>query len=251
MSDNRDQWDSSHPGLTGLQQAVEPLRREVVDHAIYSELNSVERVRIFLNRHVFAIWDFMSLLKSLQRDLIEVDVPWLPSGSKAGDGYADHFELYLDGMRQAGADARPITDFLALLRDGVAVPEALKGAQAPLAAADFTATTWEIIQTAPLHCRAAAVAFGREDLIQEMFRQLLDIDDPEGTLAVFKGHLAQYLEADSARHTPMARRLLVELCGEDEGKWAACTEVVRTSLRARVRLWTGIQAAFTVHPLSL
>ncbi len=110
MSNNRYQWDRSHPGLTSLQQAVEPVRREVVEHAIYGELNTIERVRTFLDRHVFAVWDFMSLLKSLQRDLTCVDVPWLPSGPTAsrrlineivlveesdelGDGWTSHFEL--------------------------------------------------------------------------------------------------------------------------------------------------------------
>ncbi|MCG6497882.1 DUF3050 domain-containing protein [Kitasatospora sp. A2-31] len=261
MSTNRYHWDRSHPGLTGLQQAIEPLRREVVSHTVYGGLTSIERVRTFLDRHVFAVWDFMSLLKSLQRELTCVDVPWVPNGPTAsrrlineivlveesdelGEGFISHFELYVEGMRQAGADPRPVEEFLALLGAGTPVPEALKAAGVPQAAVDFTATTWEIIENAPVHCRAAAFAFGREDLIPDMFAQVIRIEDPDGALTVFKDYLARHIEVDGEQHTPMAMQMLIDLNGEDEAKWAACAETVRLALQARVRLWTAIEEAF-------
>ena len=262
MATDRYHWDRTHPGLSGLQAAIEPLRREVVEHSVYSRLNSIDNVRSFLDRHVFAVWDFMSLLKSLQRELTCVDVPWVPTGPTAsrrlindivmveesdefGDGFTSHFELYVEGMRQAGADPAPVSDFLDLLRAGTAVPEALKLARVPQAAADFTGTTWEIIDNAPVHCRAAAFAFGREDLIPDMFAQVISIDDTDGVLTLFKDYLARHIEVDGEQHTPMAMQMLIDLNGEDEAKWAACAETVRTALRARVRLWTAIEASFT------
>ncbi|GAA2797593.1 DUF3050 domain-containing protein [Kitasatospora sp. CM 4170] len=261
MSTNRYHWDRSHPGLTGLQQAIEPLRREVVSHTVYGGLTSIERVRTFLDRHVFAVWDFMSLLKSLQRELTCVDVPWVPNGPTAsrrlineivlveesdelGEGFTSHFELYVEGMRQAGADPRPVEEFLALLGAGTPVPEALKAAGVPQAAVDFTTTTWEIIENAPVHCRAAAFAFGREDLIPDMFAQVIRIEDPDGALTVFKDYLARHIEVDGEQHTPMAMQMLIDLNGEDEAKWAACAETVGLALQARVRLWTAIEQAF-------
>ena len=261
MPENRYHWDRSHPGLTYLQQAIEPLRREVVDHSVYSGLNSLPNVRAFLDRHVFAVWDFMSLLKSLQRELTCVEVPWVPAGPTAsrrlindivlveesdelGDGYTSHFELYVEGMRLAGADAGPVTGFLEELRRGTDVPEALKSAEVPQAAVDFTSTTWEIIQNAPVHCRAAAFAFGREDLIPDMFAQVIRIDDAEGVLTVFKDYLARHIEVDGEQHTPMAMQMLIDLCGADQAKWEACADTVRKALRARVDLWTAIEASF-------
>ncbi|GHH75632.1 hypothetical protein GCM10018781_44920 [Kitasatospora indigofera] len=261
MSNNRYHWDRSHPGLSGLQQAIEPLRREVVEHTVYGGLDSLDRVRVFLDRHVFAVWDFMSLLKSLQRELTSVDVPWVPSGPTAsrrlineivlveesdelGEGFISHFELYVDGMRQAGADPAPVEAFLALLRSGTPVPEALRAAGVPQAAVDFTSTTWGIIENAPVHCRAAAFAFGREDLIPDMFAQVIKIDDADGVLTTFKDYLARHIEVDGEQHTPMAMQMLIDLCGDDTAKWEACAETVRTALRARVQLWTAIEAAF-------
>ncbi|QMU69432.1 DUF3050 domain-containing protein [Streptacidiphilus sp. P02-A3a] len=265
MSD-RYHWDRTHPGLSSLREAIEPLRREVVEHPVYAELNSHERVRAFLERHVFAVWDFMSLLKSLQRELTCVDVPWVPQGPTAsrrlindivlveesdelGEGYTSHFELYVEGMRQAGADPKPVGDFLELLRAGTAVPEALKVAEVPQAAVAFTATTWEIIENAPVHCRAAAFAFGREDLIPEMFEQVIRIDDADGALTVFKDYLARHIEVDGEQHTPMAMQMLIDLCGDDQAKWQACADTVRTALAARVALWTAISESFAELPV--
>ncbi|MBD0669781.1 DUF3050 domain-containing protein [Streptomyces sp. CBMA156] len=261
MSANRYHWDRSHPGLTSLQQAIDPLRREVVEHSVYRALTGMERVRTFLGSHVFAVWDFMSLLKSLQRDLTCVDVPWVPNGPTAsrrlineivlveesdelGEGYTSHFELYVEGMRQAGADPRPIEEFLALLGSGTAVPDALKNAGVPQPALDFSSTTWSIVENAPVHCRAAAFAFGREDLIPDMFAQVIRIDDPEGALTVFKDYLARHIEVDGEQHTPMAMQMLIDLCGDDQDKWDACAETVRTALRARLQLWTAIERSF-------
>ncbi|MFF2545417.1 DUF3050 domain-containing protein [Kitasatospora sp. NPDC058063] len=261
MSTNRYHWDRSHPGLSSLQQAIDPLRREVVEHTVYRSLTGIERVRTFLGSHVFAVWDFMSLLKSLQRDLTCVDVPWVPNGPTAsrrlineivlveesdelGEGYTSHFELYVEGMRLAGADPRPIEEFLALLGAGSTVPEALKKAEVPQAALDFTSTTWSIVENAPVHCRAAAFAFGREDLIPDMFAQVIRIDDPEGALTVFKDYLARHIEVDGEQHTPMAMQMLIDLCGDDQDKWDSCAETVRTALRARLGLWTAIEQSF-------
>jgi len=258
---NRYQWDRSHPGLTRLQKEIESVRREVVDHRVYGEITGIERVRVFLTSHVFAVWDFMSLLKSLQRELTCVDVPWVPSGPTAsrrlineivlieesdefGEDYISHFELYLDGMDQAGAETATVRSFLELLRGGTPVPEALRAAGAPRGAADFVRATWGIIEDAPVYCKAAAFAFGREDLIPEMFAQVVKIPDPEGRLTLFKDYLVRHIEVDGEQHTPMAMQMLIDLNGDDTAKWSRCAETVRTALRARGALWSAISADF-------
>jgi len=256
MSSARYHWDRSHPGLTALKKAIGPTRDLVVKHEVYRALDSLEGVARFMSSHAYAVWDFMSLLKSLQLELTCTSVPWLPQGPTSsrrlineivlveesdefGDGYISHFELYLRGMRQSGADAERVESFLGLLA-GRSVGEALKEAQVPQAAADFVSTTWEILENAPVHCRAAAFAFGREDLIPEMFEQVVRIDDHGGRLALFKDYLVRHIEVDGDEHTPMAMQMLIDLCGEDSAKWDECAEVVDRALSARVALWDGI-----------
>jgi hypothetical protein len=159
-----------------------------------------------------------------------------------GDGLISHFELYLEGMAQAGADTRPIDEFLTLIRAGEDVRSALKAAQVPAPAADFVNATWDFVEAAPVHCQAAAFAFGREDLIPEMFDQIVKIDDQGGRLATFRDYLARHIEVDGEEHTPMAMAMLADLCGDDEVKWRECAETVRAAMRARRALWDGIAA---------
>ncbi|PYC88311.1 heme oxygenase [Streptomyces tateyamensis] len=228
---------------------------------MYHQLSSLERVRTFQERHVFAVWDFMSLLKCLQRQLTSVELPWLPSGPTAsrrlineivlveesdelGEGYISHFELYLDGMARAGAQTTAVDAFLRLLGGGSSVADAVKAAEVPSAAAEFMAVTWDVIDNAPVHCQAAAFAFGREDLIPEMFEQVIKIEDEGGRLAVFKDYLARHIEVDGEQHTPMAMQMLIDLCGDDEERWTQCAETVQRALAARVALWDGILADF-------
>lgn len=250
-------WDETNPAIDRLKDAVEPARQKVVNHPLYRELNNMNAVVTFMEHHAFAVWDFMSLLKTLQRRLTCVQVPWVPSGPPAsrrlindivlveesdelGHGFISHFELYLAGMRQAGADTAAIDAFIGLLRAGKPVLPSLKEAGAPEPAVEFVTTTWEFIDQAPVHCQAAAFAFGREDLIPDMFDQVAALNAELGGLSVFVDYLRRHIQVDSEEHTPMAMQMLADLCGDDEGKWADCEETINSALAARTRLWDGI-----------
>ncbi|GAA3947287.1 DUF3050 domain-containing protein [Actinomadura viridis] len=257
---SRYDWGKENSAIDELKLRIEPVRVEVIKHPIYSRLSTLEEVNVFNEHHVFAVWDFMSLLKSLQQRLTCVEVPWVPRGSsesrrlvndivlveesdELGDGFISHFELYVQGMDQAGADIGTVTTFLDLIGSGTPVRTALTEAGVPAAAAEFVRRTWDIIEHAPLHCQAAAFAFGREDLIPEMFDQVIKIDDHGGKLAKFRDYLARHIEVDGEEHTPMAMAMLADLCGDDPAKWDECAETITTALRARIELWDGITAA--------
>lgn len=256
---SRYDWGKEHAASDELRKVIEPARIRVIEHPVYNRLATLQDVNIFTETHVFAVWDFMSLLKNLQRNLTCVDVPWVPRGSTEsrrlindivlveesdalGDGYTSHFELYVSGMEQAGADTKPVNEFLDRIRSGESVRTALVAASAPSAATDFVTTTWDFIETAPLHCQAAAFAFGREDLIPEMFDQVVKIDDQGGRLATFKDYLARHIEVDGEEHTPMAMAMLADLCGDDSAKWDEAAATITSALQARVGLWDGIVA---------
>jgi hypothetical protein len=202
----------------------------------------------------------MSLLKSLQRSLTCIDVPWVPTGptssrrlindivlveesDELGGGFISHFELYLRGMAQAGADTTVIEPFIEVIRGGTPVPQALQTLPVPAPSAEFVNSTWTFIQTLPLHCQAAAFAFGREDLIPEMFQQVVDVNESVGNLDLFVDYLRRHIQVDDEEHTPMAMQMLADLCGDDEQKWQECVGAVTSTLTARVRLWDGITAA--------
>jgi Protein of unknown function (DUF3050) len=264
----RYEWDQTHAGITRLKAAVAATRSQVITHEMYSRLDSHEAIVAFMERHVFAVWDFMSLLKSLQRNLTCVNVPWVPTGptssrrlindivlveesDELGGGFISHFELYLQGMTQAGADTSVIEPFIELIRGGMPVTEALDALPVPAPAADFVRSTFSFIQDMPLHCQAAAFAFGREDLIPEMFQQVVDVNEGLGRLDTFVDYLRRHIQVDDEEHTPMAMQMLADLCGDDEQKWQECVGAVTSTLAARVRLWDGITAAIKESTASL
>jgi len=250
-------WGQEHPSIEKLKNATESGRSAVVSHPLYKQLNTVDAVATFMEHHVFAVWDFMSLLKTLQNSLTCVQVPWVPSGPTASrrlindivlveesdeldGGFISHFELYLKGMRQAGANTVPVDAFIGLLRAGEPVTASLKDAGVPAPAADFVTTTWEFIDHAPVHCQAAAFAFGREDLIPDMFDRVSALNSEHGQLSHFVDYMRRHIQVDSEEHTPMAMQMLADLCGDDDDKWLQCEQTVGTAFAARTRLWDSI-----------
>jgi pyrroloquinoline quinone (PQQ) biosynthesis protein C len=120
------------------------------------------------------------------------------------------------------------------------VRDALVEADAPRPSVDFAATTWSIIEKSPVHCQAAAFAFGREDLIPDMFAQVVAVNERGGRLSTFVDYLERHIEVDGEQHTPMAMQMLADLCGDDEATWQECADTVNAALAARAKLWDGI-----------
>src|ERR1700760_1674355 len=119
------------------------LRVALLDHPIYTQVASVADLRRFMEDHVFAVWDFMSLLKRLQQDMTCVTVPWFPAdNAKAArlindivigeetdvdpnGSYVSHLDLYLRAMVDVGANTRQFDTFRSMARVGISVETAM------------------------------------------------------------------------------------------------------------------------------
>jgi hypothetical protein len=251
-----------------LQTQLQPARQRMVDHTLYRRIQSLADLRTFMEYHVFAVWDFMSLLKALQRELTCVELPWVPKGNPATrrlindivleeetdldpEGQpTSHFELYLRAMREAGADTAPAERLLAALAEGASVPAALAAAEAPAAVQDFVKHTFAVIAAGQPHAVAAAFTFGREDVIPDMFRNLVaDLGQRfPGQLDTFIYYLNRHIELDEDHHAPLAHQMVRDLCGTDPQRWQQAAEVAQQGMAARVALWDGIQAALAKEP---
>src|SRR6218665_2950186 len=125
-----------HPNIKKIQENIEPLRQQIINHKVYGEISELEDLQIFMEHHIYAVWDFMSLLKALQINLTCTTLPWFPVGDavtrqlineivageesdldEKGD-IKSHFELYLDAMEQVGANTKPILTFITALQNG-------------------------------------------------------------------------------------------------------------------------------------
>ncbi|GAB2862604.1 DUF3050 domain-containing protein [Hymenobacter ruber] len=244
-----------------LQQEVAHTRQLLLNNGLYYRLQTMADLRQFMEHHVFAVWDFMSLLKALQRDLTCVDVPWVPTANPATRRLINeivlgeetdvdpqgqpisHFELYVRAMEECGANTLPIRRLLAALGAGHSVAQALAAAQAPDSVRQFVETTFRVIQSGKTHSVAAAFTFGREDLIPAMFRQLVGElrDRFPGQLDTFVYYLDRHIELDEDVHAPLAQQMVRELCADDPQCWQEAQQVTIECLEARMALWDGIK----------
>ncbi|PWJ57437.1 Protein of unknown function (DUF3050) [Dyadobacter jejuensis] len=256
--------DTIHAELLSLRQAI-------IDHPVYEDLRDLEDLQIFMEHHVFAVWDFMSLLKSLQNGLTCTQVPWLPVGDaetrslineivageesdvNATGNKESHFEMYLAAMQQAGCNMKPIQGFIELLRKGLPVAEALKHASIPVASSDFMRFTFDVIAEGPMHTQAAVFTFGREDLIPGMFLSIindLNMRFPDH-VSTFKYYLERHIEVDGDQHSHLAIRMTSVLCGEDDAKWMEAQQAAVRALQKRLELWNAIHRAIIARKLQL
>jgi hypothetical protein len=243
-----------------LEQRLAPLRTRLLAHPVYASIGDERALRVFLEHHVYAVWDFMSLLKGLQRELSCVELPWLPRGERHArrfvheillqeesdedgqGGYASHFELYREAMLDCGASTAVLDEFLAALRAGVPLGTALARSGVPEPAREFVHATFEVLATGSAPAIAAAFALGREDVIPHMFRAL--VEDLErrfpGRYARLAHYLKRHVELDGDAHAPRAQALLASLCGRDAQHWRAAELAARQSLHARIALWDAL-----------
>lgn len=252
---------TSHRQRDACVAALQRAQQHVTLTPLAQMLISLPRWRAFMRLHVFAVWDFMSLLKRLQRDLVGFSLPWAPGPGGAGarliaeialaeetdeDGtghYCSHFETYCGAMRDAGADIAPVTHVVAAAAAGGDVIAALHQVDIPAPVRQFVAFTLRTALHAAPHEVAAAFLFGREAVLPSLFSDLLaQVQQHHHTLGRLAYYFARHIEVDGDDHGPKALALLTDLCGEDEHKWQQAQACARQSLHLRAALWRCIAA---------
>jgi hypothetical protein len=243
-----------------LQELLKHKKLQLHDHPIFLEINSFPQLQQFMQHHVFAVWDFMTLTKRLQQDLTCVRLPWLPptdpqaarlineivldeeSDQRLGDGYSSHFELYLEAMREVGACTMTIERFIILLREGASVDSALAQIDIDPAVERFVRHTLDVALNAPTHCVAATFLHGRESVIPTMFQRILEgcsVAHPQAPSLCY--YLKRHIELDAQGHEPAAERLLRRLTNasplHEQQAWGAALSAVES----RIALWDGLR----------
>lgn len=246
-----------------LHKELAPARNLLLNHDLFARLQSLADMRSFMEHHVFAVWDFMSLLKGLQRELTCVQVPWVPRGLAAtrrlvneivleeesdttfNGAPTSHFEVYVRAMEECGADTRPIRRLLAALSAGATLAHALDAAHVPSSVRQFVNTTFSVIEQGEPHMLAGAITFGRKDLIPSGFRDVVVALSHQypGQLDTFLYYLDRQIALEESVHMPLAQQMVRGLCGDDPERWHDCQEVALRCLEARMALWDGIKLA--------
>jgi len=261
---------SHNSRIENLNSDIQSLRGQLISHALYKNIASIDELRTFMEHHIFAVWDFMSLLKSLQQKLTCVTTPWMPVGNVstrylineivAGEesdvdekgNRTSHFELYLAAMQQAGCNQQAIDTLFTRLKNGESLSTALTDQNIPEAVGNFVTHTFDVIDNEPDYVQAAVFTFGREDLIPAMFTSMVKEISRQmpGKVDLLLYYLERHIEVDGDHHSQLAYQMTADLCGDDDERWAQATAAVKKALQARIDLWNGILATIKMPQLT-
>jgi hypothetical protein len=254
-----------------INSQIQPYKNQLLNHSLYNQVKSIDDLQHFLENHVFAVWDFMSLLKALQNKLTSTSIPWMPVGNPAirylineivlaeetdlsfNGTRQSHFEMYVDAMQQCGANTTSIFEFLGDVETTKNIFVSIKKSKLHPNVKAFLDFTFRVIEQGESHEIAAAFTFGREDLIPSMFTEILksfQVNFPETDLSKLIYYFERHIELDADEHGPMAMKMIAELCGNDEMKWNAVASVSIDALEKRIGLWNAIEEMILQPELS-
>ena len=239
---------------------LQPLQEKLINHDLYHNINSIDTLKIFMENHIFAVWDFMSLLKSLQIHLTCVQIPWKPVNNTDAARFINeivleeetdkinseqtvsHFELYIDSMKEIGAKTDKIESFIDMIDETKNFKEVLFSSSIDQNIKSFLSFTFNIIESNEVHKIASAFTFGRENIIPDMFIKIVKKISKENDLRSkkFIYYLERHIELDGNDHGPIALKMINNLCGEDISKWDDVINIAKKSMEMRIKLWNHI-----------
>ena len=244
--------------IQNIEQELTNLRTQINQHPLYKSLETVDDVQKFMEIHVFAVWDFMSLLKALQNLLTNNSIPWTPKGFGEAARFINeivmgeesdvnelgqaksHFEMYIDAMDQIHADTSSIKAFVQSIVQGESIEAALNNHEIDAKICAFINFTFDVIKSGKKHCIASAFTFGREDVIPDMFLEIIQhskTDENDQRFSKLLYYLNRHIEIDGDEHGPISLKMVETLCGNDTQKWNEVLEIAKQALEQRLMLW--------------
>jgi len=250
-----------------IEREILPLRDELTNHKLYRLLSEIDDVKVFMEKHVYAVWDFMSLLKALQNHLTCTVLPWKPVKNPKISRFINeivfgeesdvneygepksHFVMYLEAMQEVHADTEKVQNFINTLNGIEDIEEKITSSSLAAAEKDFLQFTFATIKTNEAHKIASAFTFGREDLIPDMFIEIIKQSNQEGKNSYPKltYYLERHIEIDGDEHGPLSLEMIAELCGDNDKKWGEALEIAKSALQQRINLWNEIAETIQVN----
>lgn len=239
-----------------LEVELKELKFDLTHHKVFKSLKTMKDLQLFMQQHVYCVWDFMSLLKRLQNEICSTTVPWKPikngnaahlinsivlgeeSDKTPTHGHASHFELYIQAMKEIKADTSNIELFVELL-SGNDLEKALK--VIPMPAQSFVRDTLEIAMNGSLSENLGSFFNGRENVIPPMFSALLEqwsIDKKSAPM--FHYYLVRHIELDADEHGPAAAKLIGSILGDNKQQYIEMLQASISSVQSRIELWDQV-----------
>ena len=244
-----------------IQDKINGQREKLLKHKLYSNIETIKDLRVFTENHVYAVWDFMSLLKALQIKLTCTKTPWVPNSNsqtaylineivlaeetdinQAGKRKS-HYELYLDAMIDIGAEIEFPTKTINKIASSGNIFMSIDKLEIHENIKEFLKFTFSVIKEGKPHKIAAIFTFGRENLIPNMFNEILrefEKNVTEGDISKLIYYFERHIELDEDEHGPMALEMVSMLAENDHKKWKEIEEISIEALEKRILLWDAI-----------
>ena len=248
--------------INGVSKRFDSLQQQLATHPLYGAIQNQKQLQVFMEHHVFAVWDFMSLIKSTQNAIAPTTVPWTPSTNPKYVQFINqlvleeesdhavtnndhnnprsHFEVYIEAMTEIGANIYMISRFINTVRDkGLLAAFAIP--KLPSAAKKFMQFTFDVIERQQPHLTVAVLALTREDLVPQLFRALQqNLSTQKNKPSNLMAYLDRHIQLDEQAHAPMAKELLQELCANSHAKQKESIEIAEQALAVRLEFWDNI-----------
>ena len=245
-----------------IQDKIAKQRNNLLNHRLYSKIKNISDLQSFTENHVFAVWDFMSLLKALQIKLTCTKTPWIPNQNsetaylineiviaeetdinQLGERKS-HYELYIDAMTDIGANIKIPNEIVHKLASSDDIFKSIDNLKIHKNIKEFLNFTFKVIAEGKPHKIAAIFTFGRENLIPNMFTEILrefqkNINDIDISKLIY--YFERHIELDEDEHGPMALQMVSELAGNDSKKWDEIESISTEALQKRILLWDAIE----------
>lgn len=249
-----------------INSSIQSQKELLLQHSLYTKVKTIQDLQCFLENHVYAVWDFMSLLKALQAKLTCTTTPWFATENpqtrylineivlaEESDLTLDgkrlsHYEMYIEAMQDCYADTQNINEFLTEIKLAKNTFIAIDKSNLHPNIKAFLNFTFRVIENGKSHEIAAAFTFGREDLIPSMFTAILknfQASFPDTDLSKLIYYFERHIELDADEHGPMAMKMITELCGTDTQKWSEVEAISKLALEKRIGLWNAIEEQIT------
>lgn len=248
--------------INEINTKIKSQKETLLQHSLYGKVKTIDNLHQFLECHVYAVWDFMSLLKALQSQLTCTTTPWFATKNPETrylineivlaeesdltlDGKRQsHFEMYLDAMKDCDANTSEIKSFLTNILETQNIFVSIKKSDIHQNIKAFLDFTFRTIEAGKAHEIAAVFTFGREDLIPSMFTEILknfQTSFPEKDLSKLIYYFERHIELDSDDHGPKALQMVTELCENNAEKWKEVEKISILALEKRIGLWDAIE----------
>ena len=244
-----------------IEGKIKSLRDKLLNHRLYSNIERIEDLQIFTENHIYAVWDFMSLLKALQIKLTCTKTPWVPNNNsqtaylineivlaeetdvnQLGERKS-HYELYIEAMIDIGAKIEFPTKNIDEIASSKNVFASIDNLVLHKNIKEFLRFTFSVIEEGKPHKIAAIFTFGRENLIPNMFNEILrefekNIKDKDISKLIY--YFERHIELDEDEHGPMALEMVSMLAENDQKKWDEIEKISIEALEKRILLWDAI-----------